>query len=247
MESEESFKLAGLWAWSPFQEGKVNLSWFKSSNDSNQFSSSGDVADALEEFNNFLLLTFGNVWKRCTLDLQESLRSDSTLRTTDGCYIKYKLEQVLSLFGARMRLASVVVAQESASYWSMELHEALQDIPSMLTLEEQHKWRVLVGKQASSKSKQSVAVPQKPVIVQPKPAVSSGGMKKEICLNYLRNALSVVNPTTGVVPPLCVKVDCERAHNEVFGKSKVAVVAAVLAAKGDKGLVDAVQADGRFK
>jgi hypothetical protein len=246
MENEENFKLACLWAWSPFQESKVNLSWFVASSDLNQFGTSGDVADALEEFNNFLLLTFGNVWKRCTLDLQENLRSDSTLRTTDGCYIKYKVEQVLSLFGARMRLASVIVAQESAAYWSGELHEALQDIPSMLTLEEQHKWRVLVGKQVSSKVKQTVAIPQKSVIVQQKPAVPSG-MKKEICLNYLRSALNVINPTTGVVPPSCVKVDCERAHNEVFGKSKVTVVAAVLAAKGDKSLVDAVQADGRFK
>ena len=55
------------------------------------FKSVSDLAVALQEFESFLRLTFGVVWSRCTLDLQEAFRSGNILRTMDCAVDTYGL------------------------------------------------------------------------------------------------------------------------------------------------------------
>jgi hypothetical protein len=75
-------------------------------------------------------------------------------------------------------------------------------------------------------------------------------MKKELCIKYMRHAFNVINPATNVVYDTCVKADCERYHNQIFEKSKQAVLAVLgeLKTGGSlKALMDAVAADSRLK
>ena len=67
-------------------------------------------------------------------------------------------------------------------------------------------------------------------------------------MKYLRNALGLLNPQSGIVYENCSKVDCERYHNDIFQKTKQQVVTLVAALKGDNTvLTDAVMSDVRFK
>jgi hypothetical protein len=80
MESEENFRLVCTWAWNYTNENKVNLSWFLPFNSSvKKLESVGELAMALQEFETFMCITFGEVWGRCTLDLQEDLQRNVKL------------------------------------------------------------------------------------------------------------------------------------------------------------------------
>jgi hypothetical protein len=79
--SENNFKLACLWCWSPASDEKVNLSWFLSAgSEFGQFNSVSDIGCAMSEVQSFLCVTFGSIWNRCTLCLQEAIRDSHNLR-----------------------------------------------------------------------------------------------------------------------------------------------------------------------
>jgi hypothetical protein len=59
-----------------------------------------DIGYAKSEVQAFLCVTFGSIWNRCTLGLQEAVRDSHTLRVLDVDYLRYKLEAEMALLGS---------------------------------------------------------------------------------------------------------------------------------------------------
>jgi hypothetical protein len=254
MENEENFKLACTWAWSANNESRVNLSWFLPVNsEARHFKNAGDIADSLDDLNTFLSVTFGCIWERCTLDLQEKLRRNHKLMIADPGYLRYKLEKLFAMFGGKLRFTDLkdkVLEEEGrkpevryGEFWSSVLRQMLGEFENSVSKEEEATWKALVC--AKKMTGGTGAEKQKVVVNNPPKSIQEP--IKDVCLKYLRNALGVVNPQTNLIPETCGKVDCERLHNEAFRKTKAQVSLAVQSAKGEKALVDAVIADPRFR
>jgi hypothetical protein len=204
----------------------------------------------MSEVQAFLCVTFGSIWNRCTLGLQEAIRDSHTLRVLDVDYLRYKLEAEMALFGTRIKKAAGAFA-DRAGYWVGQFAKMLSNYVATADTAESIQVKMLVFNNRRVKTKTaSSAVMPPPATVQPKLSPSNN-IKKELCIRYMRHAFNVVNPATNLVYDSCVKADCERYHNQIFEKSKQAVLQALGELKGaattHKALVEAVAADSRLK
>jgi hypothetical protein len=164
------------------------------------------------------------------------------------------LEQLFAAFGLRLRWKSDIPEAAFGSFWSSQLKIVLMNFVSTVSLQEQEQWRVManaVKSRVSDGPKVKVVAPSGGSTSKASNPTRVGSISqpsRAICLKYLKNALGLLNPQSGIVYENCSKADCERYHNDIFQKSKQQVVALVAALKGDNSvLTDAVMSDPRFK
>jgi hypothetical protein len=166
----------------------------------------------------------------------------------DAGYLRYKLEAEMAMFGSRLKKTAGAFA-DRAEYWVRQFEQVLINyIGSADPIEEVQVKMLVLNKKLKPKSVVNAAMP--PPIGVAQKASSIISMKKELCIKYMRHAFNLINPATNVVYDTCVKVDCERYHNQIFEKSKQAVLAALGELKtggSHKALMDAVAADSRLK
>jgi hypothetical protein len=180
--------------------------------------------------------------------LQEAIRDSHSLRVLDAGYLRYKLEAEMAMFGSRLKKTAGAFA-DRAGYWVRQFEQMLINyISSADPLEQVQVTMLVLNKKMKPKTVVNTTMPPPIGVVQK--ASSTISMKKELCIKYMRHAFNVVNPATNLVFDTCVKVDCERYHNQIFEKSKQTVLTALAELKtggSHKALMDAVSADPRLK
>jgi hypothetical protein len=248
--NENNFKLACLWCWSPASAEKVNLSWFLSAgSEFSQFQYVTDIGHAMSEVQAFLCVTFGSIWNRCTLCLQEAIRDSHNLRVLNVTYLRYKLESEMAFFGSRLKKAAGTFA-DRAGYWVGQFERMLCNyIASANSIEEVQFTVFVLNKRNKPKSTVNTVMPP-PVGVVSKALSKNSSLTKELCIKYMKHAFNVINPATNTVYDTCGKMDCERYHNQIFEKTKQTVLTALHDLKtggSHKALIDAVVADPRLK
>jgi hypothetical protein len=157
---ENNFKLACLWCWNPSMEERVNLSWFLPANSEfSQFKSVVEIGYAMLEVQSFLCVTFGSIWNRCTLCLQEAVRDSHSLRVLDAGYLRYKLEAEMAMFGSRLKKTAGAFA-DRAEYWVRQFEIVLINyIGSADPIEEVQVKMLVLNKKLKSKSVVNTAMP----------------------------------------------------------------------------------------
>jgi hypothetical protein len=251
-ESDENFKKVCLWQWDSSDINKVNLSWFLSEQNkaSVNFKRLQDLELGFREFEIFLVLTFGLIWKHCMSVLIEDIQINENVQQADCGYLRYKFEHSCCVFGALLKKQSTNENMDKGSFWVVQFKKLMKTYIETVSFQEQEGWRRLVRDDKVLRVKDSVNVGN--IVSQSAGVIASSAVipvdSKPICIKYLKHALKIVNPTTNSVFENCSNLDCKRQHNEVFNKTKKTVIAALDTAPGDNSITkNVVTLDQRFK
>ena len=223
----EKFRSAAMWNWG-IPNG-ITLQLFSSID---TISSLADVVAAIENFETFLVISFGDIWLNCTLVFRQECKKH-TVAILPAKYVQYVFERVCTKMYNKLREQMSPDQLEFGLFWvekfMLELANADMNIISELQWEGQLRLREKMNKVAST-----------PSVTKSKPDMIVSRKDDQLCFPFLRMLL-------GTNDIGCNTRECPRIHDEVLQWKKAEVREVLKAVHGTADMITALEVSTQFR
>jgi hypothetical protein len=226
------FKNVVLWNWS--LEESMELDVFLTPGNT-RINSIELLKEAIENFEEFLVIVFGECWERCTDSFRKKFKTDDGMLVLTYSYLKYSFIRVCKKMYGIMRQR--IVSMSFGPRWAKLFVEEIESME--LTWQNQLTWQRIEGLANNKEEEHNSSKSLKDDLLAKQSGKTVENPTKQICFAFLGKELGISD--TG-----CTRVDCKRAHQDVFHWTKPFVIGQLMGMDGHGDLIQAVQSSKKF-
>jgi hypothetical protein len=184
---------------------------------------------AVENFEEFLVLIFGGCWEGCTGEFRKKLKKDENVAILSYMYLKYSFLKVCKGIYSIIRRKTTGLL--FGKIWVDLFVEMIEKMD--LTYQGQLVWEAL---ERSSNKQDSHKIQKDTNLIKNK---LNDNSTKQVCFGFLGKEL-------GVHSIGCTKANCQRLHNEVFSCKKTFILEQLQGNEVEPDLIKAVANSDKF-